>query len=114
MAVASLALQHKYARRRARHALSAALRCWQRHARMGACLADATAATARRVAARSGVRSGMPSEEHSRSASGRSSGRSAAERATRLACQLRTRAELAAAFGTWAGPAMRDPNRAKC
>ena len=107
MAVASLALQHKYARRRARHALSAALRCWQRHARMGACLADATAATARRVAARSGVRSGMPSEEHSRSASGRSSGRSAAERATRLACQLRTRAELAAAFGTWAGPAMR-------
>ena len=107
MAVASLAVQHTYARRRARHALSAALRCWQRHARMGACLADATAATARRVAARSGVRSGMPSEEHSRSVSGRSSGQGATERATRLACELRTRAELAAAFGTWARPATR-------
>ena len=112
MAVASLALLQSHATRLARHALLATLRCWRLHAHKGVVLEQATAATARRVVARSG----LPSVDSRRGTSwtvavgtswSRSSSRDGAASAASLACQLRRRANLAAAFGAWAGPAMR-------
>ena len=104
MAVASLALLQEYARRLLRHRLSAALCCWRLHALKGVWLEGATATAARRVASRSNV----PPVDHRRSTGGwPASSRHDAVSATSLACQLRLWADLAAAFGAWARPAMR-------
>ena len=119
MAVASLALLHKHAHILVQHDLRGALRCWRLHARRGARLGEATAATARRVVA---VRSahlptsvgsrhrtdGRPrSQSHSVNATILAcSGHTDGAHATGLACALRRRSDLAAAFGAWAGTAM--------
>ena len=117
--MASLALLHKHAHILIQLDLRGALRCWRLHARRGARLGEATAATARRVVAvRSAHLPTSASSSHGTDGRPRSQSHSVhatilacgahtdGVHATRLACALRRRSDLAAAFGAWAGTAM--------